>query len=76
MQTDPPATARLQHGCSFNERKYRWVAHEKWTYSVTFDVPAAMTDAAHVDLVLNGVDTFASVFLNGAPIAELDSYHK
>jgi len=39
-------------------------------------VPAAMTDAAHVDLVLNGVDTFASVFLNGAPIAELDSYHK
>lgn len=60
---------------SFNEAKTRWAAFETWTYAVTFDAPVDVRGAAHTDLVLGGVDTFASVYLNKELVAQLDSYH-
>lgn len=43
----------------------RWVEEQEWWYRTTFDVPAA-TEESHRDiLIFEGLDTFATVYLNG-----------
>lgn len=60
----------------FNEQTYRWVALSNWTYSTTLDIsPATLADAEDgaLDLILEGVDTFCDVSLNGVVLATLDN---
>ena len=61
----------------FNEQTYRWVALSDWTYTTTLDVagdrPAATDGVEEMDLVLEAVDTFATVELNGRVLATLDN---
>jgi len=53
---------------SFNEREYRYVAEQVWTFERSFDVaPATLAETA-VELVLTGLDTVADVLLNGEKI--------
>ncbi|MEZ5277829.1 MAG: hypothetical protein R3F07_15720 [Opitutaceae bacterium] len=44
----------------------------QWWYSRTFDVPEAIA-AARSELVLEGVDTLATVWLNGVKIGDLEN---
>jgi beta-mannosidase len=46
----------------------RWVAESDWLYSTVFDAPAGA--AADRSLVLEGVDTFADVWLNGTLLGQ------
>ena len=58
----------------FNEQTYRWVALSNWTYSSTLDIsPATISSYGALELVLEQVDTFASVELNGVVLATLDN---
>ncbi|KLU90754.1 hypothetical protein MAPG_10606 [Magnaporthiopsis poae ATCC 64411] len=49
----------------FNELAVRWVADRQWTYRCRFDAPPG---SGTTDLVLEGLDTFATVSLNGDEI--------
>lgn len=49
----------------FNELAVRWVADRQWTYRCRFDAPPGR---GTTDLVLEGLDTFATVSLNGDEI--------
>ena len=51
-----------------DEAKVQWVGLSNWQYRKTFEVDAATLARAHVDLVFDGLDTFADVFLNGHEI--------
>lgn len=57
----------------FNELEAEWVANKSWTYKVTLPkVGATQSGAIHV-LAFDGLDTFATVRLNGKVILESDN---
>ncbi|XP_074547334.1 beta-mannosidase [Halichoeres trimaculatus] len=57
----------------FNDLSYRWIALENWTYTTTFTVPEELRSKQKVLLVFDGVDTVASIFLNGAIVGRTDN---
>jgi beta-mannosidase len=57
-------------GC--NEAAVQWVGEHDWCYRLDFHVDLA-TLAAHTDLVFDGLDTFARVWLNGELILQSDN---
>ncbi len=56
-----------------NEEKVAWVALHSWTYSRSFRVPKAVLDAGHVELVFDGLDTVATVMVNGEEAGHADN---
>ena len=56
-----------------NEPKLQWIGKTDWEYRTTFDVPAAVLARRNVELVFEGLDTYATVFLNGRPVLEADN---
>lgn len=56
-----------------NELKVQWVEYEDWEYKKEFKIPGQMLNKAHVELVAQGLDTFAAIFLNGQKVAETDN---
>ncbi|XP_077996660.1 beta-mannosidase-like [Glandiceps talaboti] len=49
----------------FNDEAYRWIAWDDWTYTRTFTVSKDITSKSSVVLVTEGVDTIATVKVNG-----------
>src|SRR6202453_3418708 len=47
-----------------NEFRLQWIGLADWEYQTTFQVDAAALAHDHVDLVFDGLDTFADVYLN------------
>ena len=56
-----------------DEARIQWVGLSNWQYRKTFDVDAATLARAHVELVFDGLDTFADVQLNGQKILAADN---
>jgi len=56
-----------------NERDVQWVGEADWLYRCAFDLDPAFLDAAQLDLCLDGLDTFATVWLNGQQILSSDN---
>lgn len=53
-----------------NEDSVQWVAANTWVYEKTFRVPATILDKENVELVCEGLDTYASVFVNDTLVLE------
>ncbi len=47
-----------------NESRLQWIGLTDWEYRTTFQVEADTLKREHVDLVFDGLDTFAEVFVN------------
>jgi len=60
----------------YNELETRWVSDETWTYAREFSASASQAASPAADLVFKGLDTFASVSLNGAVILRADNFHR
>jgi len=56
-----------------NEKSLQWIGLEDWQYQTTFEVPAATLSRKHVELVFQGLDTYATVYLNGQGILRADN---
>ncbi|WP_430788597.1 glycoside hydrolase family 2 protein [Actinoplanes sp. G11-F43] len=56
-----------------NEEEVAWVSRCDWRLSRTFTAPAG---AERIDLVLDGVDTVASVAVNGRPVGDVRNMHR
>ncbi|MDE2054221.1 MAG: glycoside hydrolase family 2 protein [Xanthomonadaceae bacterium] len=56
-----------------DEAKVQWVGLSNWQYRKSFNVDAATLARAHVDLMFDGLDTFADVYLNGHKILAADN---
>lgn len=48
-----------------NEKKVAWVAQNDWEYSYSFKIQPEVLQLEHIQLVCDGLDTLASVTLNG-----------
>ncbi|KAH8429298.1 glycoside hydrolase family 2 protein [Aspergillus melleus] len=55
-----------------NEEKIQWVAERDWLYRTTFETPSVGPRTRH-SLVFEGLDTFATVTLNGVVILRSDN---
>jgi beta-mannosidase len=56
-----------------NEFHLQWIGLADWEYQTTFQVDAAALAHDHVDLVFEGLDTFADVYLNEQAILHADN---
>ncbi|MBM7124881.1 glycoside hydrolase family 2 protein [Dyella flava] len=56
-----------------NEAKVQWVGLSNWQYQTSFTVDVATLQRGHVDLVFDGLDTFADVYLNGNKVISADN---
>jgi len=62
--------------CRYNERELRWVALDTWTFSLQFDAPRSLLSHAAVLLRCDGLDTVASIELNGSPVGAAVNSHR
>ena len=56
-----------------NEFHLQWIGLTDWEYQTTFQVDAAALGHDHIDLVFEGLDTFADVYLNDQAILQADN---
>jgi beta-mannosidase len=56
-----------------NEKKLQWIGKTNWEYQTTFDLDAAMVKHEKLELVFEGLDTYANVFLNDQPLLNADN---
>ena len=56
-----------------NEAKLQWIQDESWEYRVNFDATPALLAHSHVDLVFDGLDATANVYLNGTQVLFADN---
>ncbi|MFT3763212.1 MAG: glycoside hydrolase family 2 TIM barrel-domain containing protein [Pseudoxanthomonas sp.] len=55
------------------EAGLQWIGLADWEYRTDFDAPRDARDAARSELVFEGLDTFAEVFLNGDKLLDADN---
>jgi beta-mannosidase len=53
----------------YNDIVYRWVGKEQWTYSRSFTLDSSWLKQKRILLVADGIDTVATILLNGQTIA-------
>ena len=58
------------------EAGLQWIGLGDWEYRAHFDVDAATRAHRHAELRFDGLDTFAEVSLNGAPLLRADNAHR
>jgi len=70
VHTDLMAAGRIPDPFyRINEAEVQWVAEKDWLYVRSFDLDGAALAEDRIELVCDGLDTFATVFLNGREIA-------
>ncbi len=56
-----------------NDTRLQWIGLTDWEYRTTFDADAATLAHDHVDLVFEGLDTYADVYLNDQAVLRCDN---
>ena len=56
-----------------NEKKLQWIDKENWIYKTGFTVSADVLNKKHIELVFDGLDTYAEIYLNGQLILSADN---
>src|ERR1700686_2410179 len=56
-----------------NEYRLQWIGLTDWEYQTVFQADAAALSHEHLDLVFDGLDTFADVYLNDQAILHSDN---
>jgi beta-mannosidase len=51
-----------------NEAKLQWIENESWEYRLSFEVTQALLARSNVDLVFDGLDADAEVYVNDAQV--------
>lgn len=61
-----------------NEQLQRWIASDNFTYSTSFSIPSSspLLSKANVDLLFEGLDTAAAVYLNSQQILTAANMHR
>ena len=56
-----------------NEQKLQWIEEKDWEYQTTFIVDRETMQHRHIELVFEGLDTYATVFLNDFQILDANN---
>ena len=55
------------------EAQYQWISDHNWKYTLHFNVDRDILNSEFIDLVFEGIDTYADVVLNGQKIFSADN---
>ena len=61
------------YGEGDEEQQLQWIPQHQWDYSLNFDVYNNVWNQDNIDLIFNGLDTYADVWLNGEMILHSDN---
>lgn len=56
-----------------NEKDLQWVGTKNWVYKTTFSPGKAVLQKKNIELVFDGLDTYAEVILNGKQLLKADN---
>jgi len=56
-----------------NEKDLQWIDKVNWEYRTNFEIPPEMLRAKNIQMVFNGLDTYADVYLNDMPLFSADN---
>ena len=56
-----------------NEKKQQWIGKTDWEYQTTMVIPPEVMKRERVELVFEGLDTYADVFLDGKQVLSADN---
>jgi beta-mannosidase len=56
-----------------NESKLQWIDKADWEYKTIFTIDEALFSKNQIDLIFDGLDTYADVYLNGKLILRADN---
>lgn len=56
-----------------NEKQLQWIENEDWEYETKFSISESELKNQNIDLFFEGLDTYATVFLNGKFLLEADN---
>lgn len=56
-----------------NEKQLQWIENENWEYETEFILTTKELKTENIDLEFEGLDTYATVFLNGKVVLEADN---
>jgi len=56
-----------------NEKNLQWIGKTDWDYKTTFNVQANVFNMKNIDLIFDGLDTYADVYLNDSLILSADN---
>jgi beta-mannosidase len=56
-----------------NEKQLQWIENENWEYETTFSLSEKEISNENIELEFEGLDTYATVFLNGKIVLEADN---
>src|SRR6202171_3685256 len=56
-----------------NEQKQQWIGKTDWDYQTTFNATPELLSHEQIELVFEGLDTYAKVFLNEASLLNADN---
>ncbi|MBQ6084660.1 MAG: glycoside hydrolase family 2 protein [Bacteroidales bacterium] len=74
VQADLYKNGIIPHPYTENiEPELLWIPQRVWDYSLTFDVDKNIWQKDNIDLIFNGLDTYADVWLNGVKILHSDN---
>ncbi len=59
-----------------NEQSLQWIDKVKWEYKCTFTASEELTGKEMINLIFNGLDTYAAVYLNNEKILDADNMHR
>lgn len=59
-----------------NERGMQWIGEKDWDYQTTFNVSDSLLKNENVNLVFEGLDTYADVYINDVKVLEADNMHR
>lgn len=56
-----------------NEKDLQWIENENWEYETKFNLSKSEFKNQNIDLLFEGLDTYATVYLNGKLLLETDN---
>ncbi|MDR3625708.1 MAG: hypothetical protein P4L45_02690 [Ignavibacteriaceae bacterium] len=56
-----------------NEQKQQWIGKTDWDYKTTFNVPDNLLENKNIELIFDGLDTYADVYLNDVLVLSADN---
>ncbi|WP_298238515.1 glycoside hydrolase family 2 protein [uncultured Algibacter sp.] len=59
-----------------NENAQQWVEYRDWEYKSTFNINEDLFNQENINLVFEGLDTYAKVFLNDAELIETENMYR
>lgn len=56
-----------------NEKDLQWIENENWEYETKFNLSKSELKNQNIDLIFEGLDTYATIYLNGKLLLEVDN---